>query len=246
MVKDFFKKEGDALIFNGAYMEVYIPEEFFNASKAKDIDDIKDIFGIFNFKVFTSENADFNSVDTLHTFTFPSRMYTKPSETEKRKMVLIKDHDEQIFYVCKYYTNDELLCSTKVVKSVANVESFIKMLLGGKLPNTIRYKDLIVLFKDNLQINGINLGVPDVVLELMIAEICRSGKDGSKPFRLEYNKTKNEYGYKTVNPVELAALSSTFAAITFENFDLMSTASINRERYKEKSQESPIEVILKA
>lgn len=246
MIDNNFKKVGDKLLFVGTYMEVYIPEDFFDASKAKDVNDIKDIFGVFNFKIFNSVDSKYTDSDKIHTFVFPSRMNTKPDSTEKRKMVLMKGHDEQVFYVCKYYTNSEIMCSTKVVKSVNNVEAFIKMLLNGKLPNTIRYTDLIGMFKDNIAINGVNLGVPDVVMELMIAEICRSDSDTTKPFRLAYNKHGNEYLYRPVNPVELAAISSTFAAITFENFDMMSNASINRHRYNEKSQESPIEVILKA
>ena len=56
---------------------------------------------------------------------------------------------------------------------------------------------------------------------------------------------KKQLDYLPSNVREICARNSTFAALTFEDFDAMLTASVNINNYKRAETVSPIEKIIK-
>jgi len=244
-ISNYFVEKDNKLYFNGNYMEVYIPEFYFEKEIATLLTDKVKTLGIFNFKVFSSEqNKD--KAD-LHIFKFPSFIETKPSSFEKETLKLSKDFDEDSYRILKYYKNDEFIVNLNIVKSTDTTKFFIELLHAGKLPKSIPYNEIVDLELASSFINGSNLGVPSTVIELIASEICRDKNDLSKPFRFKAG-SKNKvslYDYKPINIKTISTVTSTFTAVTFEDINYNLVTSINKTRYNETETESPIEKTIK-
>ena len=55
----------------------------------------------------------------------------------------------------------------------------------------------------------------------------------------------SDYDYKMASIRQICQYSSTFTALTFEDFDSMVTTSLNRTAEHKSEQESPLEKIIK-
>ncbi len=245
MQPEFFQRKDDAVIFTGTYMEAYIPIYYLDKGIAIENGDRLELFAIFNFKVFSSVNPDRKSAKLL-TFKFPSTIITKPHSSENEDLELIPGTGIQRYRVLKYFKGDEILTTINVVQTIDNVEKFVDLFNGGKLPNTLKYSMILDLFLKNLEINKVDLGLSAVVLEAMITEVYRYKNDKTIPFRkvIGKNKKVSEYDYNTANMREIAELESTFTALTFEDIDTMITASINRNIYDREEVQSPVEKLI--
>ncbi len=242
MNKFFYTKDGKMLV-NVARIEAYIPSSYFDGKYAAQDGEFIEMLGIFNFKTFTSDTDTKGS--PLQTFAIPALIRTKPSSVHKKELSV--DGEIEEYNILEYYRDDIMLNSTAIIKSIDNVELFFDMLISGKIPKTIPYSDLSKIILKAVDINGTNLGVPAKIFELMISEICRDSADTSKSFRYTAGSGSfNERGYTPVNLRSVARLSSTFSAITFEDFDAMSISSIKRSRTPNQHETvSPIEAIIK-
>jgi hypothetical protein len=154
--------------------------------------------------------------------------------------------DEPISYrVLKYYNND-IVMSNVVQKDSTNAEVFFGLMSSGKIKN-IPYDKLLQIWQKNLDLNGVNLGVPSSILELIMAEIYRNPKNPNEKFSKFINNNPNasKTDYRASNIREICSRNSTFTALTFEDFDTMMTASLNMNKYNKKQVESPIEKVIK-
>ena len=117
---------------------------------------------------------------------------------------------------------------------------------AGKIKN-IPYDKLLDVWQKNLELNDVNLGVPSSILELIISEIYRNPKNPNEKFSkyINENPKAHKMFYRASNIREICSRNSTFAALTFEDFDTMVTASLNMNKYNKKQVESPIEKVLK-
>ena len=127
--------------------------------------------------------------------------------------------------------------------------------LNGRKPDSLELEDEInidyskikPLWDKNLSMNGVSFGVPSATMSVIISEVYRCKE---KP-ELKYAKvvgknfTKVQLDYITSNIREICARNSTFAALTFEDFDAMLTASLNIKNYNRRESISPVEKIIK-
>jgi hypothetical protein len=248
MAKDFsfFKEVGDQAVFTGNYMEVYIPRFYFDNDISKFIGDKVETLGIFNFRVFSSEEKKGNS--PLHTFKFPSFLVTKPTSSDYEEIEdLIEDADENSFAVLKYYKGDIFIDNLNVTQKSDNTILFINLLHSGKLPTTIPYDQVLELELENTAFNGVNLNVSSTVLELIISEIYRDKTDLTKSFRFKAGSggKTSMHNYKPINIKQISTFNSTFTGVTFEDIDYNLVASVNKTRYNKKEASSPIERTIK-
>lgn len=96
--------------------------------------------------------------------------------------------------------------------------------------------------------NGVHLGVPSVIEELILSATYRDKNDLTKKFSNTIGKdpTKvSQFDYKMVSVRQICQFTSTFTGITFEDIDSMITSSLNRARNKTEEKPSPIEKIIK-
>lgn len=235
------KVDKDRFQFTGEELRLYIPEYYFDKGIAEELGGRLTTLGLLNAHVVKN-----GKVGELETMNLPTQINIYPSEVEKETLSLLKDQEPEVYRVAKFYRGDSLT-DTFIVKDSTNVEKFLKLLTGGKIPPTVPYGKVIEVWHKNLEINGIKLGVSSTVMETIIRETYRDKKVPELTFGEVAGKdlNKSEYDYKAVNIREVCSRNSTFAGLTFENMDQMITSSLNITRYKKKQSLSPIEKIIK-
>lgn len=237
--QEIVKKEG-FIFFTGNYLEIYVPKDFIDRGIAEDIGNSFNVFGLVHLKTFDSKG----NPGVLETLNLPTMLTTYPSDKEERTMVL--ENIENRYLVLKFYKGDKIMNSQGRQDSI-NCEIFMNLLLAGKLPSTIDYSKIKPLWDKNLSMNGVSFGVPATTLSVILSEVYRCKE---KP-ELKYAKvvgknfTKVQLNYITSNIREICARNSTFAALTFEDFDAMLTSSLNINKYKRGESISPVEKIIK-
>jgi hypothetical protein len=244
MLKDYLKSEGEYIVFNGPYMECYIPAFYFETNLGEVYGSSLRVFGIFNVRAFTEGNKP----GKLETFNFPSILTIYPTETETTTLTLVQDGESEPekYIVAKFYKGNRLMRNA-IPKDSSNVELFINLMTKGKIPRTIPYNQILDVWLKNLIVNDVKLQVVSSILESIITQFYRDAKKPELRFSQTYGKNPSigEYAYKPANIRELCARNSTFAALTFEDMDSMITSSINISKYNKKEIESPLEKILK-
>ena len=240
-----FKKEGDDIIFVGKYMEIYIPEFYFEKDIAELVGDHFKTFGLLNFRTFA--DIDGTKPYKIRTFNLPVELYTYPSGGYEVKNLDLIGKGEEKYYVAKYYNTDKL-CSAKLVAAKMSFRSFLEILMAGKLPGTLPYNSVMDIWQKNFMLTDVNFDIPDVIKEIVLSQIYRSKKDINVPFAKVIGKDPktNPYDYVTASPRQITKLSSTYSGIAFEDFNQMVASGINNTKTNKKEVPSPMEPILKA
>lgn len=237
--KSIAKKDG-FIYFTGSYLEMYVPKAFVERGLAEDVGNVYKVFGIIHLRTFEKGEKP-NELETLN---LPSMINLYPSEKEDRTLTL--EGIEEKYLVLKFFNGDKIM-DCQVRKDSTNCEIFLDLLFRGKIPSTIDYSKIMALWDKNLEMNGVGFGVPATCRSVTIAEIYRDKNNPGQRYAKTVGKnfTKKQLDYLTSNAREMCARNSTFAALTFEDFDAMLTASLNINKYNRSETESPIEKIIK-
>lgn len=235
MLPSYIKKDGDKVLYTGdGEVIYYIPEKFFSTKNAIINGEYVDVFGIFNYDIF-DENGKSRG---LSLFKYPTMITCKPTSFSKETMILKGTKIEMDYRLLHFKKDDELVCSTRVVKDVANAEKFTNLLFRANLPDNIRYDELHELLPFNASINGFSYNLINQMFGLLVSEICRDPSDLSKPFRL--SKMKNMTDYKAIGLTKIPKYISPYTAITSENADeAVASAMTNKATGK-----SPLERVM--
>lgn len=242
--------DGEYIILNVPYAEVYIPYDVYNDSPDKGGNPVAYAYGegvrstgLFNIRFFYNEDENRES-NKLRTFNYPNVITMYPSDKEIKTMKLESDMEEDKYIIFKFYKGD-IIMSTKIQKDSKNCEAFMKQLISGKLPKGLNYTDLYYAWMKNFQINGINPGVPAITLQIIISENCRSKNNPMLQFRkVVSDKGVGLTDYKVHNMVDICSNSSVFNALTFERYADMLTTSINMTMEGTKQNTTPLEQVL--
>lgn len=245
MLNQKTKVQNGMIHFTGDYMEFYIPEYYFQRNLAEELGGRLKVFGLFNVQLFDNKGKPTGKIET---FTVPSLIIIEMDEIETRRMKLLglPDEEDELYHVVKYNSGDPIM-AVDFAQDSTNVELFLDLLTGGKIPRTIKYSDILKIWQENLRLNSVHLNVASNVLEAIITQLYRNPNTPEETFAMVAGKTAtpNELGYRPANIREVCARNSTFSALTFEDFDQMMTASLNRNRYGKKEMSSPLEKIIK-
>ena len=91
------------------------------------------------------------------------------------------------YYKIDYEPNDIIIEKALFFLSATigakNANGFLGVLTTAKL-HVDRPEGLVDLFKLNTKLNGINIGVQNILIEAMVSELCRYRKDNTIPFRI--------------------------------------------------------------
>lgn len=237
--KQIVKKDG-FITFTGSYLEVYVPKSFVERGLAEDVGSLYKVFGIIHLRTFDKGEKP-NELETLN---LPSMINMYPSEKEDRLLTI--EGQENRYLVLKFFNGDKIM-NSQVRKDSGNCEIFLDLLFRGKIPSTIDYSKVMALWNKNLEMNGVGFGIPATCRSVTIAEIYRDKNQPENRYAKTVGKnfTKKQLDYITSNAREMCARNSTFAALTFEDFDAMLTASLNINKYNRSETVSPIEKIIK-
>jgi hypothetical protein len=232
-VSGIFGEKDGGLTVIVPYLEVYLPGAYFTDEVARWVGEKVVTLCIFEFSAFASEGGKAG----------PRRLMALPLElTLGFSSHREEGTGEDKMVVLQLRRGDVLFETLEVARNAESTKSFIKLLHGGHLPLSLPYDQVIRTYMDSLEINGVDLGVPSVILEAIVSEIYRSAKDLTIPYRkVAYTKSP----YKAVNLKRLGMLNSTFAAISFEDMGQAVVSSVGRSRRGIKDAESPVERSIK-
>ena len=167
-------------------------------------------------------------------------------DSEDRDVALPNDNTTTPCKVLKYSKNHKIMNSS-VIEDSSNVESYLDFVTKGKVPAIVPYEDSLKIWRKNQALNSANLGVPSVIEELILSVSYRDKNNPGTKFSHVIGKDLNisQYDYIMNNIRQICQYTSTFTAITFEDFDAMVTTSLNRTRTNGAEAFSPIEDLLK-
>lgn len=238
----YFKREKGSLYLTAPYCEFYIPMYYFDNTKfATETGFTITTIGIFDVAFF--ENGKIIDQKVMK---IPTWINIDVQDSEVRKVTL-PHSDEPITCKVLKYNKGAKVMSADYIKNSDNALTYLDFVTKGKLPKSIPYDALLSLWWKNQEMNDVNLGVPSVILEMILAVSYRVQNNPNLKFATAIGRDPNisQFSYKTANIREISMYASTFTALTFEDFDTMVTASLNRSREKKYEAESPVEAIIK-
>ena len=238
---NYFKSDGKFIYCEAQYIEFYLPKYYFDEKFATDLGEMIRAIGIMNVGIFS--NGKCTEMKVLNV---PTSVDIFVNDSEDRLVKYPSTGVEEACLVLKYNKGDKVMNSSVVEDSV-NCENFVDMINKGKLPPIIPYGESIEVWKKNMELTGVNLGVPYVIYELILSAAYRYKKDQTQKFgkAAAENPGLSDYDY-TMNRIrEICQYTSTFTAVTYEDIDAMITTSLNRTKTKAPEAYSPVEDIIK-
>lgn len=246
MTFPFLKEEkiGDRtqMTFIGNKCEIYIPTYFFDKGNKKaiamDLGDRIKVVGLL-YLVVDGES---------YLIKMPTYFEFQFSEMEKRKLKLTKDIPDEEYTVYILKKGDALQYDVLHVINFEDFELFFnKLISGGKMPPYMNYGDILEIFLNAMDTNGVaGLDVGAVLLEMFLSELYRNKNNMNEPFRLTANE-KNGFNGRMINIKKVPQFNSTFTGLTGEDTTMQIVAAIarNRDPNKSKERESPVEKMIK-
>lgn len=239
----YFRSDGDYIYSTVPYMEFYIPLYYFKGSNsfAEERGTLLSTFGVFNVGIFKNDK-----LVEMKTMNVPSVVDLCVYDFEQRSVELPGQDEPVPCKVYKYLEGAKIMPSSMVQKS-ENVTWFLTLITMGKLPPTIPYCESFDMWLKNLEMNNVKFGVPAVIEELVLSAAYRYNKDPSKKFSLVIGKDPkvSQFDYTMASIRQICQYTSTYTAMTFEDFDTMVTSSLNRVRENRDEVDSPVEKVLK-
>lgn len=245
--------DGKYIFINTPYAEAYIPDDLFDrpnedpspSSLAYNTGESIITIGIFYMRFFDSEdniNSQREKVK-LRTLAYPNKIETFPTGNTSRETLTINGNTE-VYRVLRYYQGD-ILMSAASQKSANNVEMFTKLVMAGKVPNSLSYDELYFTWKKNFEINDVNAAIPPVLLQAIISKICRNPENTSQEFRKLVGKRKVDlYNYIMLSMNQISAYSSVMTSMAFERFAEKLTTSLIMTKEGTPQEKSPIEQVI--
>ena len=245
---DFFSAKDEKIYLTGATsMLAYIPQDYFDGGIAEEFGgDHISTLGVFNAEFFSDPDAT-KRIGKLETVNIPTKINIYPSSQEAREIELIPGTGPIMYQVLKFFKN-EPFTDKFTIKSSNSASDFVNIMESGKLPRTIPYDKIYAIWTMNMEMNGVAMPeVPSASREMMIAEKHRDIKNTAFRFGIRAGKDPKVslYDYKAVSARALTKYSSTFAGVTFEDFDSMVINGLNNSKSGRKQIQSPIEPVIK-
>lgn len=219
------------------YAEVHIPQDFIEHGIATIIGQEIELFGLFDILVWETEDKE-ASKPTKIAFSFPSMIRTVPSRIDHKK---VGDEGEYIF---EYSPEDLFIKTTRVAKVADISRAFVDILFKGYIPDSISYDELPRFWAKCNQLNGVNMRVMNVVIEVIIAAFARDPNQMEIPFRIGFGDKRKKYtpySRKLVRVMDLPRLTSTFASLSSADPKQGITTSIVGKRTGRSESPTPVE-----
>lgn len=237
---NFLKTENGQTTVKEGYLEIYLPKWLSENDLIKDDGQTAQALGIFIFK--HAKNEDMTGAK-LYQLKLPIKITFKYAE-KFNKNISLKGLPGDNYIVYKLYPGDIMNISNSHVQDILDVYSFLTMVTGGRIPDTVGYSQRFKLMIDNLELNGTDLKLPYNLIEILISELTRNKKDLAIPFRIEAAAGK-EFGYEQISVKELAMNNSTFSALTFEDLNHAILNSVNKTITNSPERPTPVETVVK-
>ena len=241
-VTTIFRADEDYIYLNIPYCEFYIPTEYFAMGKkfAEDFTDKIHTIGLFNIGIFEDDKL----VD-VKVFNVPIYLDIMVYDYDVR-MIDVGSGTPVECRVYKYY-QDSIICRSFIAENSGVAQTFLQLIISGSMPGTIPYSQCLSVWRKNLELSGVNLGVSSAIMEMILAVMYRDAKDPSKKYCIRYGSSEDssEFDYMSASIRQICQYNSTFTGIIYEDIDSMITSAINRNRNGKEEGETPMEKIVK-
>lgn len=240
---DVFRSDGTFIYLKAPYCEFYIPQSFFKSTAgfAEDRGEVIRGMGLFDVGIFND-----GKLVEIKTLNIPTWIELFVHESENRDVKLPGSDGLVPCKVLIYYSGAKVM-SSSIIEDSSNVQSYLSLICGGKLPTSVPYGKSAQIWRKNQQMNGVHLGVPAVIEEMILSVAYRDKNNMGQKFCKVIGRNKNvsEYDYSMASIRQICQYASTFTALWFEDFDAMITTSLNRTRENKPEANSPLEKIIK-
>ena len=241
-VTSIFRADDDYVYLNVPYCEFYIPTEYFTIGKkfAEDFTDKIHTIGLFNIGIFENDKL----VD-VKVFNVPVYLDIMVYDYDVR-MIDVGSGTPVECRVYKYY-QDSIICRSFIAENSGVAQTFLQLIISGSMPGTIPYNQILSVWRKNLELSSVHLGVSSAIMEMILAVVYRDSKDPSKKYCIRYGSSadSSEFDYMSASIRQICQYNSTFTGIIYEDIDSMITSAINRNRNGKEEGETPIERIIK-
>jgi len=241
MDKKYFIKKNGKFLVNVPVMKLYVPETYFKNNMAMEQGSDFKIYGIFKFSIH--DKISDNKATKYHLLKYPTFITVNYDSIVKADLDLGNGIVDK-YRVIILTEGMVFLKSDKHIQSVKDVKMFLDLLNYGRL-NILKYSELIKLFHLSTQLNKIDLGVPSVVLEMMVAELCRVYNKYDTVFRTIAGKPNvSDDLFSMITLKDLAHFSSTFTSLAFEDMNKGILMSVKRQKFGDSDKVSPVEKLI--
>ena len=235
----WMKEDNHVLYFNAespAECIYYIPQQYFDSKRAEIIGEYVNTMGVFEY-VYVDISGKAHDAKP---FKCPTMIKCKPSKIERvNNFHLLNTQGPDDYRVLRFSKDSELISELNIPKNVTNVESFVKLVIGGHLPNYIPYDEILDYLLLNSEMNGFNYKITNQILALLVSELYRDKNDPSKPFRL--SKSEDRRAYTAMPITQIPRLVSVYTSLTGEYPAQAIAAAITN---KGDTPHSPLEKII--
>lgn len=229
----------DGKIYTHDYLELYVPMQYFENNIASNKGSAIETLGLLYAR------------ETHNGEEGPLRFFNIPSVISVNIYDFSNDHirlpnGRNIEVMTLKYLKDQVVLHQTVTNGREVAESFLSMILNGKLPNTLDYTKIIDLWWKNLEISGVSFKVPSKIYEMIIATIYRSPKDTKERYGQYFGRQTNPSGfdYKTGDVRAVVKELSTFSGMVFEDIGTMISNGISNSLDGVEEAKSPLEKII--
>ena len=230
----------DGKIYNKSYCEIYIPMTYFDAKNkfATNNGLVISTFGLLFIQEFIS-----GTPQGIKLLNIPTVININVYETEEGSIDI---HGKNVKVLISKYIKDSFMFFEYVTQGREVAESFLSLVMNGKLPHTLDYAKLSNIWWKNLELSGVSFKVPSKIYEMIIAAIYRLPQNFKERFGEYYGKHSNSNGYKysTGNIRDIVENSSTFAGLVYEDINRMITSGINNSIEGIEEPVSPLEKLI--
>jgi hypothetical protein len=234
---DVFYKE-DSWIKSRYVVEIYIPDEYMENSKAMETGTTFSILGFLPYSVIQDGKITFSG-----TLKFPQLISVNVTEKRSDQIRLSKFTDGLTPVTVLLYQSGENIASKYTEANMMNAEIVFNMILGGNIPSTIPYLEVFDLLPNCFALNDLKVPIPSFIVEDLIATLYRSAKNPDNKFARDLGRDPN------INPLSYIAMStrdvtrhiSTFAGVSNEVFGVSLLHGIKRSKEGKVEPVSAIE-----
>lgn len=241
----FLEQDGESIRFMGDILNVYLPKNYFESGvsiyNGNEVNTIAYFF--FEVKSFAMEEKD--EMGHIYTFKLPARIIFE-FDDKNSKTLNIKDTGDIQYDVLTMNKGSIFIKNINVEKSATNAKDFLYMLHKGRFPALIPYDEIIKIYMQNIDLNGMDLGCQNSIYEMMLGELMRSKKNVKEAFRKTINRSGvSPMDYQNINMKNIAFFSSAYSGIGFEDMNKALISATAKNINNEKEIISPVEKILK-
>lgn len=243
--RPFFREQDGFIYLKIPHCEFYIPTYYFDSTAkfAEDLGQKMKALGLFNIGLYPKGS----STPQIETLKLPTWIEMFIYDSEIKDIKLPWSESPIQCKVLHYYEGNKVMPSDFIQDS-SNAESFLGLILSGKLPVSLPCDKSPEIWEKNQHDNDVDLGLPAVAEELILSVVYRDKNDLSKKFSKVLGQNDNDTSIWDCIQLSIRRIcqySSTFTAMTFEDFDAMAVTSLNRSRKNQKEIDSPLEEIIK-